>query len=97
MNSVSKNKQTNSKQIKEKKEARKKKRRKRKRRKKRKKRRRRRRRGDQISRMVVVQVFNPSTWEAEASRSLSSRPAWSRVSLRTARATQRNHVSKNQK
>jgi hypothetical protein len=26
---------------------------------------------------VVAQAFNPSTWEAEAGRSLSSRPAWS--------------------
>jgi hypothetical protein len=25
----------------------------------------------------VAQTFNPSTWEAEASRFLSSRPAWS--------------------
>ena len=28
-------------------------------------------------RAVVTQAFNPSTWEAEAGRSLSSRPAWS--------------------
>ena len=27
--------------------------------------------------MVVAYVFNPSTWEAEAGESLSSRPAWS--------------------
>ena len=27
---------------------------------------------------VVVHVFNPSTWEAEAGGFLSSRPAWSR-------------------
>jgi hypothetical protein len=33
-----------------------------------------------------------STWEAEAGRFLSSRPAWS-----TARAIQKNPVSKNQK
>jgi hypothetical protein len=26
---------------------------------------------------VVAQVFNPSTWEAEAGKFLSSRPAWS--------------------
>jgi major histocompatibility complex class I len=26
---------------------------------------------------VVVHSFNPSTWEAEAGGSLSSRPAWS--------------------
>jgi hypothetical protein len=26
---------------------------------------------------VVVHAFNPSTWEAEAGRCLSSRPAWS--------------------
>jgi hypothetical protein len=41
--------------------------------------------------------FNPSTWEAEAGGFLSSRPAWSRVSSRTARATQRNPVSKKKK
>jgi hypothetical protein len=29
------------------------------------------------SRAVVVHAFNPSTWEAEAGRFLSSRPAWS--------------------
>jgi hypothetical protein len=44
---------------------------------------------------VVVHTVNPSTWEAEADGFLSSRPAWSRVSSRTARATQRNPVSKN--
>jgi hypothetical protein len=37
---------------------------------------------------VVVHACNPSIWEAEAGRFLSSR---------TARATQRNPVSKNQK
>jgi hypothetical protein len=26
---------------------------------------------------VVAHAFNPSTWEAEAGESLSSRPAWS--------------------
>jgi hypothetical protein len=26
---------------------------------------------------VVAHTFNPSTWEVEAGRSLSSRPAWS--------------------
>jgi hypothetical protein len=26
---------------------------------------------------VVAHAFNPSTWEAEAERFLSSRPAWS--------------------
>jgi hypothetical protein len=26
---------------------------------------------------MVAHTFNPSTWEAEAGRSLSSRPAWS--------------------
>jgi major histocompatibility complex class I len=30
-----------------------------------------------ICQAVVVQAFNPSTWEAEAGRFLSSRPAWS--------------------
>jgi hypothetical protein len=28
-------------------------------------------------RAVVAHAFNPSTWEAEAGRFLSSRPAWS--------------------
>jgi hypothetical protein len=27
--------------------------------------------------VVVVHAFNPSTWEAEAGRFLSLRPAWS--------------------
>jgi hypothetical protein len=35
--------------------------------------------------------------EAEAGKFLSLRPVWSRVSSRTARATQRNPVLKNQK
>jgi hypothetical protein len=30
-----------------------------------------------LSRAVVVHIFNPSTWQAEASKFLSSRPAWS--------------------
>ena len=46
---------------------------------------------------MVVHTFNPSTQEAEAGRFLSLRPAWSRVSSRTARATQRNPVSKTRK
>jgi hypothetical protein len=49
-----------------------------------------------MCRAVVVHTFNPSTWEAEAGRFLSSRPAWS-VSSRTFRAIQRNPVLKNQK
>jgi hypothetical protein len=46
--------------------------------------------------MVLVLTFNPSMQEAEAGGSLSSRSAWSiyRASSRTARATQRNTVSK---
>jgi hypothetical protein len=28
-------------------------------------------------RVVVAHAFNPSTWEAETGRFLSSRPAWS--------------------
>jgi hypothetical protein len=45
--------------------------------------------------VVVVHTFNPSTWEAEAGRFLSLRPAWSRkVSSRTAKAIQRNPVWK---
>ena len=44
----------------------------------------------------MVHAFNPSTLEAEADGFLSSRPAWStKVSSRTARAIQRNPVSKN--
>jgi hypothetical protein len=43
---------------------------------------------------VVVHSFNPGTWEAEAGGFLSSRLVY-RVSSRTARATQRNPVSKN--
>jgi hypothetical protein len=30
-----------------------------------------------LSQAVVAHAFNPSTWEAEAGRFLSSRPAWS--------------------
>jgi hypothetical protein len=41
-----------------------------------------------LSQAVVAHAFNPSTWEAEAGRFLSSR---------TARDTQRNSVLKNQK
>jgi hypothetical protein len=46
--------------------------------------------------IVVAHAFNPSTQEAEAGGFLSSRPASSRVSSRTARATQRNPDSKKQ-
>ena len=47
----------------------------------------------------MAHTVNPSTQEAEAGRSLSLRPAWSSfiASSRTARATQRNPVSKNTK
>jgi hypothetical protein len=44
---------------------------------------------------VVAHAFNPSTREAEAGGFLSLRPAWSLESARTARAIQRNPVSKN--
>jgi hypothetical protein len=44
---------------------------------------------------VVAHSFNPSTWEAEAGEFLSLRPAWSRVSSRIVKVTQRNPVSKN--
>jgi hypothetical protein len=45
----------------------------------------------------VTHAFNPSTWEAEAGRFLRLRPSLVyRVSSRTARATQRNPVLKNQ-
>ena len=48
--------------------------------------------------VAAAHAFNPSIWEAEAGRFLSLRPAWStKVSSRTARATQRNPVSKSQK
>jgi hypothetical protein len=53
-----------------------------------------------MSRAVVACTFNPSTREAEAGGFLSSRPAWSlvyKVSSRTARAIQRNPVSKKKK
>jgi hypothetical protein len=53
-------------------------------------------RNECVRRAVVVHAFNPSTWEAEAGGFLSSRPAWCRVSSRTAWATQRNSISKNQ-
>jgi hypothetical protein len=44
---------------------------------------------------MVAQAFNPSALEREAGRTLSSRSAWSTiVSSKTARATQRNTVSK---
>jgi hypothetical protein len=49
-------------------------------------------------RAVVAHAFNPSIWEAEAGRFLSLRPSLVyRVSSRTARAAQRNPVSKNPK
>jgi hypothetical protein len=45
---------------------------------------------------MVAHAFNPSTWEAEAGRFLSSEASLVyKVSSRTARATQRNPVSKN--
>jgi hypothetical protein len=44
--------------------------------------------------VVVAKAFNPSTWEAEASKFDASLVY--RVSSRTARTTQRNPVSKNQ-
>jgi hypothetical protein len=48
-----------------------------------------------LSQAVVMQAFNPSTWEAEAGEFLNLRPAWStKVSSRTARAIQRNPFSK---
>jgi hypothetical protein len=48
--------------------------------------------------VVVAHAFNPSTQEAEAGRFLCSRPAWStKVTSRTAKAIQRNPVSKKNK
>jgi hypothetical protein len=32
---------------------------------------------NKLGRAVVVHTFSPSTWEAEAGRFLSSKPAWS--------------------
>jgi hypothetical protein len=43
---------------------------------------------------VVAHIFNPSTWEEEAGRFLSWRIVVYRVNSRTARAIQRNPVSK---
>jgi hypothetical protein len=53
--------------------------------------------GGRLKQGLVVPGLNPSTWKAEAGRSLSLRPAWSRVSFRTTRATQRNPVLKHLK
>jgi hypothetical protein len=46
--------------------------------------------------VMVVHAFNPSTWEAEAGRFLSLRPAWS-IEWVPARTTQRNPVSEKKK
>ena len=48
---------------------------------------------------MVVHAFNPSTWEADRGRQISEFEASLvyQVSSRTARATQRNPVSKNHK
>jgi hypothetical protein len=47
------------------------------------------------SQVVVVHALNPSIWEAEAGRYLEFEGSLvSKVSSRTARATQRNPVSK---
>jgi hypothetical protein len=47
---------------------------------------------------VVANAFNPSTWEAEAGRFLEFEGSLVyKVSSRTARATQRNPVSKSKK
>jgi hypothetical protein len=51
-----------------------------------------------MSGVVVVHTFNPSTWEAEAGGSLEFEASLVyRVSSRTARATQKNPVSKKKK
>jgi hypothetical protein len=51
------------------------------------------------SRVVAAHAFNPSTWEAEAGRLISEFEASLvyRESSRTARATQRNPISKKHK
>jgi hypothetical protein len=49
---------------------------------------------------VEAHAFNPSSWEAEAGRFLSSRPAWStnyKVISRTVKAIQRNPVKKKER
>ena len=47
---------------------------------------------------MVAHAFNPSTWDAEAGGFIEFETSLVyRVSSRTARATQRNPVSKNQK
>jgi hypothetical protein len=43
---------------------------------------------------MVVHTFNPSTWEAETGGSEFETSLVYRVSSRTARATQRNPISK---
>jgi hypothetical protein len=48
------------------------------------------------SRVVVAHAFNPSTWEAEAISEFKASLVY-RVSSRTARAIQRNPVSKTNK
>jgi hypothetical protein len=45
---------------------------------------------------VVAHTFNPSTWEAEAGRFLSLRPAWTTKSVPGQPGLQRNPVSKKQ-
>jgi hypothetical protein len=51
-----------------------------------------------FSQAVLTHAFNPSTWEGEAGRfSEFEASLVYRVSSRTARAIQRNPVSKNQK
>jgi hypothetical protein len=55
------------------------------------------RRGADTTKWPAGHAFNPSTWESEAGVFLSSSPAWSTVSSRTARVTQRNPVSRKEK
>jgi hypothetical protein len=43
---------------------------------------------------VVVHAFNPSTWEAEAGRFLSSRPAWSTEFQDSQDYTEKSHLEK---
>ena len=51
----------------------------------------------QKRRAVVAHAFNPSTWEAEAGGSLSSRPAWSAKWVPRQPGLHRETLSKNQK
>jgi hypothetical protein len=50
-----------------------------------------------LSGVVVAHVFNPSTWEAEAGRFLSSRPAWLQSEFQDSQGYTENPCLKKQK